>query len=70
MFYGKMKMFCFVVNFFIRIVIKNYWCDVKSVKQVECFLFDFFGRNKRGIENLSMGCQTASLSLSFTSHFN
>jgi hypothetical protein len=63
MFYGKVKMFCFVVNFFIQIVIK-------SVKQVECFLFDFFGRNEKGIENLSMGCQTASLFLSFTSHFN
>jgi hypothetical protein len=24
------KRFCIVVNFFIWIVIKNYWCDIKS----------------------------------------
>jgi len=24
------KKFCIVVNFFIWIVIKNYWCDIKS----------------------------------------
>jgi hypothetical protein len=27
-----MKKFCFVVNFFIWIIIKNYWCDIKSDK--------------------------------------
>jgi len=27
-----MKKFCIVVNFFIWIVIKNYWCDIKSEK--------------------------------------
>jgi len=26
------KKFCIVVNFFIWIVIKNYWCDIKSEK--------------------------------------
>jgi hypothetical protein len=25
-----MKKFCIVVNFFIWIIIKNYWCDIKS----------------------------------------
>jgi hypothetical protein len=28
----KWKKFCIVVNFFIWIVIKNYWCDIKSEK--------------------------------------
>jgi hypothetical protein len=26
------KKICIVVNFFIWIVIKNYWCDIKSEK--------------------------------------
>jgi hypothetical protein len=26
------KKFCIVVNFFIWIIIKNYWCDIKSEK--------------------------------------
>jgi len=38
MFYKKVEKFCFVVNFFIWIVIKNYWCDIKSVKKLKCFL--------------------------------
>jgi hypothetical protein len=58
MFYRKVKKFCFVVNFFIWIIIKNYWYDVKSVKKLECFLFDFFGRSEMKIKNLAMGCQT------------
>jgi hypothetical protein len=33
MFYRKVKKFCFVVSFFGWIIIKNYWCDVKSVKK-------------------------------------
>jgi hypothetical protein len=28
----KWKKNCIVVNFFIWIVIKNYWCDIKSEK--------------------------------------
>jgi hypothetical protein len=28
--YKKVKKFCIVVNFFIWIVTKNYWCDIKS----------------------------------------
>jgi len=28
----KWKKICIVVNFFIWIVIKNYWCDIKSEK--------------------------------------
>jgi hypothetical protein len=33
--------------FFILIVIKYDWCDIKSVKKLECFLFDFLGEVKR-----------------------
>jgi hypothetical protein len=54
MFYRKVKKFCFVVGLFIWIVIKNYWCDVKSVKKLECFLFDFFERSEMGIRNFTM----------------
>jgi hypothetical protein len=35
------------------------WC--KKCKKVRMFLIWFFGRSEKGIENLSMGCQTASL---------
>jgi hypothetical protein len=28
----KWKKICIVINFFIWIVIKNYWCDIKSEK--------------------------------------
>jgi hypothetical protein len=62
MFYEKMKRFYFVVNFFIWIVIKNYWCDVKSVKKLKCLLIDFFFRSEKGIENLTISCQTAPIS--------
>jgi hypothetical protein len=58
MFYRKVKKFCFVVGFFIWIVIKNCWCDVKSVKKLKCFLFDFFGMSEMGIGNFKMGYQT------------
>jgi hypothetical protein len=58
MFYRKVKRFYFVVSFFIWKVIKNYWCDVKSVKKLECFLFNFFGRSKMKIENFRLGYQT------------
>jgi len=47
MFYRKVKKFCFVVGFFIWIVIKYDWCDIKSVKKLKCFWFDFFGRSKK-----------------------
>jgi hypothetical protein len=37
-----MKRFCIVVNFFIWIVIKNYWCNIKSEKKWECFNVDWY----------------------------
>jgi hypothetical protein len=46
-FIEKWKMFCFVVDFFIWIIIKNYWCNIKSVKKLECFLFDIFERSEK-----------------------
>jgi hypothetical protein len=47
MFYRKVKKFYFVVDFFIWIIIKIYWCDIKSVKKLECFLFDIFERSEK-----------------------
>jgi len=35
--YRKVKKFCIVVNFFL-IVIKNYWCDIKSEKSVNVLM--------------------------------
>jgi hypothetical protein len=32
MWYKKVKKFCIVVNFFIWMIIKNYWCDIKCEK--------------------------------------
>jgi hypothetical protein len=48
MFYRKMKKFCFVVGFFIWIIIKNYWCDVKSVKKIKMFFIWFFWEEWNG----------------------
>jgi hypothetical protein len=39
MWYKKVKKFCFVVNFFIWIVIKNYLCDIKSEKNENVLKF-------------------------------
>jgi hypothetical protein len=30
--YKKVKKICIVVKFFIWIIIKNYWCDIKGKK--------------------------------------
>jgi len=38
MFYKKVEKFCFVVNFFICIVIKNYLFYIKSLKKLKFFL--------------------------------
>jgi len=35
--YKKVKKICIVVNFFIWIIIKNYWWDIKSEKKVGMF---------------------------------
>jgi hypothetical protein len=35
----KVKKFCIVVNFFIWIVIKNYWCDIKNEKSMNVLMF-------------------------------
>jgi hypothetical protein len=47
MFYRKVKKICFVVSFFIWIVIKNDLYDIKGVKILEYFLFDFFERSEK-----------------------
>jgi len=59
MFYWKVKKFCFVVDFFIWIIIKYNWCDIKSVKKLECFWFDIFGRSERNRGRMEMGCKTS-----------
>jgi hypothetical protein len=33
-----MKKFCFVINFFILIIIKNYCCDIKKEKRKMVFI--------------------------------
>jgi hypothetical protein len=50
MLYRKVKIFCFIVDFFICIVIKNYCCDIKNVKKLECFLFNFLKKSEKKIE--------------------
>jgi len=42
MFYRKVKKFCFDVDFFIWIIIKNNWCDIKNVKSWN--IFDLMGK--------------------------
>jgi len=46
MFYRKVKKICFVMDFFIWIIIKKYWCDIKSVKKLKYFLFDIFEKSE------------------------
>jgi hypothetical protein len=41
------KKFCIVVNFFIWIVIKNYWCDIKSKKSMNVLMWIVVGKNKK-----------------------
>jgi hypothetical protein len=50
-----MKMFCFVVNFFIWIIKKNDWCDIKSVKKLKYFWFDIFKRSEKKIRENDNG---------------
>lgn len=69
MFYKKVKKSYFVVNFFIWMIIKNYWYDIKNIKKLKYFLFDIFlkkvNRNKKRVK---MVCLTCSLSFPFV-HF-
>jgi hypothetical protein len=59
MFYRKVKKFCYVVNFFIWIIIKNDWCDIKSVKKVRIFFIWYFWKKwkKKNKGGMVMGCQ-------------
>jgi len=41
------KKFCIVVNFFIWIVIKNYWCDIKSEKSINVLMWIVVGKSKK-----------------------
>jgi len=55
MFYKNVKKFCFVVGFFIWIIIKYNWCDIKSIKKLEYFLFDIFGKSEKKYRNNENG---------------
>jgi hypothetical protein len=61
------KKFCFVVGFFIWIIIINYWCDIKSEEKLECFGFDFFGRsekkNREGDESVAKHTQLKCMNI-------
>jgi hypothetical protein len=59
MFYRKVKKFCFVVDFFIWIIIKYSWCDIKSVKKLKCFDLIFLKEVKRNRGKMTMDCQTS-----------
>jgi hypothetical protein len=39
--------FCIVVNFVIWIVIKNYWCDIKSEKSKNVLMWIVVEKNKK-----------------------
>jgi hypothetical protein len=41
------KKFCIVVNFFIWIILKNYWCDIKSEKSKNVLMGIVVGKNKK-----------------------
>jgi hypothetical protein len=41
------KKFCIVVNFFVWIIIKNYWCDIKSEKSENVLMLISSGKYKK-----------------------
>jgi len=41
------KKFCIVMNFFIWIVIKNYWSDIKSEKSENVLIYIVIGKCKK-----------------------
>jgi len=41
------KKFCIVVNFFIWIIKKNYWCDIKSEKSENILILIVIGKCKK-----------------------
>jgi hypothetical protein len=46
------KKFCIVMNFFIWIVIKNYWCDIKSEKSDNILMLIGGRKYKKAIKKL------------------
>jgi hypothetical protein len=48
----KEKKICIVADFFIWIIIKNYWYDIKNVKKLKCFEADCFLKNENKIGEL------------------
>jgi len=48
----KVKKFCIVVNFFIWIVIKNYWCDIKNEKSMNVLMLFGGWKYKKVIKKL------------------
>jgi hypothetical protein len=62
--YRKVKKICFVVSYFIWIVIKNYWCNIISKKIIIIIIkfFFFFERElKNCVENFTLACLPNSL---------
>jgi hypothetical protein len=47
MFCRKVEKNYFVVSFFMWIIIKYDWCDIKNVKKLKYFLFNFFEKNEK-----------------------
>jgi hypothetical protein len=41
------KKFCIVMNFFIWIIIKNYWCDIKCEKSENVLILISSGKYKK-----------------------
>jgi hypothetical protein len=52
-----MKKFCIVMNFFIWIIIKNYWCDIKSKKSKNIFML-ISGKKYRKVKKKDMNSAT------------
>jgi len=46
------KKFCIVVNFFICIIIENYWCDIKSEKSENVLMLIGGRKYKKVIKKL------------------
>jgi hypothetical protein len=60
-------MFCIVVNFFIWIVIKNYWYDIKSEKSYDVLMLIVFEKCENEVEDIYVACQTRPMPFVFWS---
>jgi hypothetical protein len=64
------KKFCIVVNFFIWIIIKNYWCDIKNEKSENVLVLIVIGKCKKKKKNVNSDLHYSAMFCSLTNKPN